>query len=70
MRTIFAPDIMDIIESHLRPHCLSSLRDRAQLNQERMMVQLRRCLKDGTVYWKNDSAGMFAYACIRINNKL
>ena len=69
LRTVLEPDIMDIIESHIRPYCLSSLRDRVQLNQERMMAQLRRCIKNGSVYWKNDNAGMFAYACIQINNK-
>ena len=69
LRTRLEPDVINLIEYHIRPHCLSSLRAKADLNQECVMAQLRECIGNGLVYWKKDSAVMFVYACIEINNK-
>ena len=54
LRTILEPDIVDIIESHIRPHCLALLQYEAQGARARCMEELSQRLKFNKFFVHDD----------------
>ena len=59
MRTILEPDILDIIESHVRPHCLSLIQHEAHALRATCMEELRQKLEFSEFFVNNDTMAMY-----------
>ena len=59
LRTILAPDIIDNIENHIRPHCLSLIQRGAREAHEECTEELRQRLEISA--WHVENSAMTRY---------